>query len=770
MEQSIFQISNDNMIRFKYFAYISFLLTILVTSLLTLSKSNYPYTAYVYIDISAQDLLAIQFGYILTVGACFPGIAECILDIAYQIQHKVNCLFLYVRTAIILTTIIPAIGFIITSLMVRNDPQYFGVIVFVLLIVQRGMILPPLLHMILGSKSKIWTLRFAYVNSTIFYLSDVFALLAYSGNPYRTAFLTIHWTLFFLVLLYTVPYLVRYAKYLYNKSRWAEEKAVMFAIVITTKFLLQQLLTYAIFPYAVSPAHYQATNLVMLGTSSVITAVSLTILSTRLTRTRLADKIEDHNSFVRFVGHEVRTPLNISSVCSTLMSDIVDDETMTPEVKQAELRQLLEQQKDAFGLAVNILNDLIDFEKLEKADLALDCSRQNPIDFVLSCTPMFEVQTNEKNITLTLPRASDREAFREYEVYIDTFKLGKCLRNFISNACKFTPVGGFITVSVSKVEEATPASSSKSTFNFGRSSKTTVDLSAKSAMVTYIRISVTDSGVGISEENLPKLFNEVVQFDPNRLQEGKGSGLGLYMAKGIADLHKIRLRASSPGLGMGTTIQMDIPVASPLVTAVSTPKARRFKSSKSLGLGTKVGLRDTQDTSPLLESLDSTLDYTSITIADESLKGEAHSVGSLSQPPSPRALDLTGRRILVVDDSVPNVKVLAMLFSRMGAIVDTAVDGQQAVDRVVACLTNGAGLNAYYFILMDYNMPVMTGPDACRALRELGYTNPIFGLTGNSSQEEQVIFEQCGADYVFIKPLDITALKEVAGRLFGDGL
>ena len=249
MEQSIFQISNDNMIRFKYFAYISFLLTILVTSLLTLSKSNYPYTAYVYIDISAQDLLAIQFGYILTVGACFPGIAECILDIAYQIQHKVNCLFLYVRTAIILTTIIPAIGFIITSLMVRNDPQYFGVIVFVLLIVQRGMILPPLLHMILGSKSKIWTLRFAYVNSTIFYLSDVFALLAYSGNPYRTAFLTIHWTLFFLVLLYTVPYLVRYAKYLYNKSRWAEEKAVMFAIVITTKFLLQQLLTYAIFPY-----------------------------------------------------------------------------------------------------------------------------------------------------------------------------------------------------------------------------------------------------------------------------------------------------------------------------------------------------------------------------------------------------------------------------------------------------------------------------------------------------------------------------------------
>ena len=122
----------------------------------------------------------------------------------------------------------------------------------------------------------------------------------------------------------------------------------------------------------------------------------------------------------------------------------------------------------------------------------------------------------------------------------------------------------------------------------------------------------------------------------------------------------------------------------------------------------------------------------------------------------------------MVDDSIPNAKVLAMLFGRMGAKVDTAADGQQAIDKVTACIETDAGLHAYYFILMDYNMPVMVGPDACRAIRALGYTHPIFGLTGNTSQEERANFEGSGANSVFIKPLDIAAFKVVACRYCSD--
>ena len=358
-------------------------------------------------------------------------------------------------------------------------------------------------------------------------MSDAFALLAYSDTTYRPLFLSIHWGLFFLLLLYTTPFAYRYIKHLIRTTSWgkiwAEEEVPIVALVITTKYLLQQLLTYAIFPIAVPAAHYQAANLAMLGTTSLITAVSVTIVTSRLMRAKLSSKIDTHNTFVRYVGHDVRTPLNISSVCTTLMDEFMSDESLAAEAKCVEIPHLIEQQKTSFGLAVSILNDLIDYEKLEKAELALDCSRQNPVDFILSCTPIFEVQSNEKHITLTAPVASDREAFRELEVHIDTYKLGKCLHNFISNAYKFTPIGGSIVISVTKVKD-TPAISRRNSIrsmSFSRSSSismNSIDALANASPATqYVRISVTDLGVGISEENLPKLFNEVVQFDPNRL-------------------------------------------------------------------------------------------------------------------------------------------------------------------------------------------------------------------------------------------------------------
>ena len=751
--------------RFQYFSHITFILTVLVTALVTLSSSNYPYTSYVHIDISARDLLTIQFGYMLTLGSCFPGIVECILDLANS-THHVEFLFLYERIEIIFSALIPAVGFIIASFAIENDPQYFGMVVFILLIVQRNMMLPPLLNLLISTKSKIWSVSFGYVNCAVFFLSDAFALLAYSGSPYRIVFLTIHWTLFFAWLVHASFHGMKYVRYLHSKvdwdKLWAEEEPVILSVIILLISLLQRLLTFAIFPTAVEPAHYQAYNLTMLGATSLVTAVSVTILTTRLTRTRLTNKIEEHNTFVRYVGHEVRTPLNISSVCTTLMEDMVNDEAI-PEAKRVEILQLLEQQKSAFGLAVNILNDLIDFEKMEKAELALDCSRQNPVDFVLSCTPMFEVQSNEKSITLTAPSVADREAFRELEVHIDTYKLGKCLRNFISNAYKFTPVGGSIVISVTKVEEIVPPVSRAGSFKFVLDSSSIAEVENKGTTMTYVRIAVADSGAGISEENLPKLFNEVVQFDPNRLQEGKGSGLGLYMAKGIADLHKIRLHASSPGLGKGTTIAMDIPVVPPDASSI-----RRLVRRVSSGFSDRMSKRmhSTRITNRVAPMPDSAPEYTAITVLDSKKTETTVGISPRTLPIVKDAFNLTGRRILVVDDSIPSAKVLAMLFGRMGASVDTAADGQQAIDKVASCIESGASIHSYYFILMDYNMPVMIGPDACRAIRALGYTHPIFGLTGNASREERARFEGSGVDSVFIKPLDVSEFKLVASRIF----
>ena len=131
---------------------------------------------------------------------------------------------------------------------------------------------------------------------------------------------------------------------------------------------------------------------------------------------------------------------------------------------------------------------------------------------------------------------------------------------------------------------------------------------------------------------------------------------------------------------------------------------------------------------------------------------------------SPSVLDLTGRRVLVVDDSIPNAKVLAMLLTRKGALVETAYNGQYAVDMIQESIKSGTGVDAYYFILMDYNIPVMAGPEACEQIRALGYTNPIYGLTGNTSKEERMIFEAAGAVHVFVKPLEITKFTDIASQ------
>ena len=683
----IFYLRSEAVKIFQYYSHSTSILTILITTVIALVVSN-SYDFYVYIDVSTRDLSIMQFGYVLTLGACFPGIAECMLDIMVT-NISTSSFFLPERIEIILSTIIPAIGFIVASCLIENDSQYFGKVVFVLLIVQRDIIVPPLLNLLIASKSKIWTVTFGYENCTLFFLSDVFALLSYSDNPYRVIFLSIHWTMFFLLIAHTTPLALKYTIHLWRQPSWsriwADEEITILALIIVAKYLIQQLLTFAIFPSTIPATHYQVANLSMLSTTSLITAVSVTIITTRLTRAKLTEKIEEHNTFVRYVGHEVRTPLNISSVCATLMEDLVADKAISSEEKDAQMTHLIEQQKTSFGLAVSILNDLIDYEKLEKDDLALDCSRQNPVDFVLTCTSMFAVQSNEKNIILTLPEASDREAFLEHEVYIDTYKLGKCLRNFISNAFKFTPVDGCITITVTKLDAPAPARSSK--FGLGLSLRSQDD--SMHTATPYVRIAVTDSGVGISEENIPKLFNEVVQFDPNRLQEGKGSGLGLYMAKGIADLHKIRLHASSPGLGMGTTIAMDIPVARRVELSIRPALIKQL--SQLVGNSTKFGRRSNNNNNnkvhPLEPCGEESAGFAAITIDNHECKltEEASPITSLSTK-SQGALLLTGRRILVVDDSLPNAKVLAMLFTRKGAVVDMAYNGQQCVDKINECI------------------------------------------------------------------------------------
>jgi CheY-like chemotaxis protein len=226
-------------------------------------------------------------------------------------------------------------------------------------------------------------------------------------------------------------------------------------------------------------------------------------------------------------------------------------------------------------------------------------------------------------------------------------------------------------------------------------------------------IDVTDTGAGLSPEQSKKLFMDGVQFNVNKLQAGKGSGLGLYIAKGIVEQHGGKLTASSEGLGMGTTFTLMIPLSHvPDVALPSCFKHLRLERTKS-ARKLEEGNRDHEN-----ESL----------------------------------------RILVVDDSVSNRKLLTRLLERRGHVCEQVVNGLEAVNKVRRSQQKG---ESYDVIMMDYEMPEMDGPTASKHIREMGCDSFIVGLTGNVMPEEIEHFKSCGANGVLPKPLKMNVLEEM---------
>jgi CheY-like chemotaxis protein len=221
----------------------------------------------------------------------------------------------------------------------------------------------------------------------------------------------------------------------------------------------------------------------------------------------------------------------------------------------------------------------------------------------------------------------------------------------------------------------------------------------------YMKLAVTDSGAGMSEAQLAELFSDGVQFNVNELQAGQGSGLGLYIAKGIMEQHGGTLAASSAGLGKGTTFTMILPL-------YHVPEALREKQMNE-------------------------------------------EVYANTRRASLKSLSL---RILVVDDSTTNRKLLARMLGNHGHICDQAENGEIAVGMADEAMKAD---KPYDSILMDYEMPVMNGPDACEKIRDLGCDAFIVGITGNVMEEDLVLFKSKGANGVLPKPFKLAELDQL---------
>lgn len=488
--------------------------------------------------------------------------------------------------------------------------------------------------------------------------------------------------------------------------------------------------------------------------------------------------LEAKRQFVRFVSHEVRTPLN--SVCmglALLQEEIAvslgyrspESMMLAQEQEKAQNQtaktapgifgknktlsrtEVEERDREWFELAhevqtnaqssVDVLNDLLNYDKIESGTLMLELTAVPIWDLVERTVSEFRLPAATKKIQLqlTLPRQKDQNAeegapplagtgdgvipqeLRDQKSVGDVVRLTQVLRNLVSNAIKFTPEGGKLYIEAEKKTNDAFDSSIEGKNTDEEAGSTTMappvqkTFEIKKHTVTYdqtgeLVVKVRDTGAGMTKEQLSRLFRQGVQFNVNDLQAGNGSGLGLYIAKGIVEQHGGSLGCDSEGLGCGTTFTMTIPlyhVPDRLPTEVD-----QFEHTQRI-----VHTGDAE-----VFSKDNIL------------------------------------RVLVVDDATSNRKLLGRLLKNRGHDHDEAENGKVGLEMVIAAESKGL---PYDIVLLDYEMPVMNGPSAAKEIRSRGIDVFIVGITGNMMAEDVAFFRQCGANAVLPKPFKMASLEEL---------
>lgn len=250
--------------------------------------------------------------------------------------------------------------------------------------------------------------------------------------------------------------------------------------------------------------------------------------------------------FASMIVHELRSPLD--SIKKTI--ELVISGAISPD--SGEFKEYLTLAYQSSGSMLELVNDILDLSKLQAGKFEVNKSGVNPKEIVENRITFYKISAEAKKLTLSASFSGNLPQVCE----LDPQAIKQILNNFISNAMKFTSQGGSILVSAFSLSpgESLPAGLDRGSFS---AFPEATDFAIKTPSLCVV---VSDTGIGISEASLPDLFHTYKQVKLSSAQEGnKGTGLGLVIAKGIAEAHGGTIGVVSKE-GLGSSFFFTIPL------------------------------------------------------------------------------------------------------------------------------------------------------------------------------------------------------------------
>jgi signal transduction histidine kinase/ligand-binding sensor domain-containing protein/CheY-like chemotaxis protein len=390
------------------------------------------------------------------------------------------------------------------------------------------------------------------------------------------------------------------------------------------------------------------------------------------------DRIKELNQaklqFFTNISHEFRTPLTL--IIGQIES-MAQFENLSPTIHN----KLVKVYKNATHLR-NLITELLDFRKQERDLLALRVNEQDIVAFVRNIYRSFNEMAASRKIDFTFHPVE-----KNILLWFDAVQLQKVFYNLISNAFKYSKDNSSISIKVNRKNQ-------------------------------HVRISISDSGIGIPENDLERIFERFYQSG-NQINNTTGNfstGVGLALSKGIVELHHGNISAKNNNDGGSTFTVTLLSGSDHFSEAEKTP-------------GKEMDLNNIVDT-----EMPDKLFLESIVAGNEG-----------------NSDDQSRSQILIVEDNEEMLQFLSDIFSAIYS-VETASDGIQGLERVKEMQPD--------IVLSDVMMPNMSGKELCERIKSNFETShiPVVLLTADSSEEQNLESLMLGADDYITKPFNVKAL------------